>query len=50
MHLVSASVMSAPAALVMSKMLYPELETPTITYEFIAAVKSQYAAAGLFVA
>ena len=41
MHLVSANVMSAPAALVMSKLIYPELETPTITYSFIAAVKGE---------
>lgn len=42
MHIVSASVMSAPAALVMSKLIYPELETPTITYPFISSVKGEY--------
>lgn len=42
MHIVSASVMSAPAALVMSKLIYPELETPIITYPFISSVKGEY--------
>ena len=49
MHLVSASLMSAPAALVMSKLISPEIETPTITYPFIAAVKGEYAAAELLI-
>lgn len=29
-HLLSASVMSAPAALAMSKLMYPEIEEPAI--------------------
>lgn len=38
-HLLSASVMSAPAALAMSKLMYPETEEP----EFVGEVKTEAA-------
>lgn len=45
-HLLSASVMSAPAALAISKLTYPEIEVPIISpedYEYSEKVYALYA-------
>ena len=39
MHLLSASMMSAPAALAMSKIMYPELSRPIITNKYINSIQ-----------
>ncbi|XP_031329881.1 solute carrier family 28 member 3-like isoform X2 [Photinus pyralis] len=44
-HLITASVMSAPAALCYSKLIYPETEEVTATKETIQLLKSEYASA-----
>ncbi|MEM8777444.1 MAG: NupC/NupG family nucleoside CNT transporter [Cyanobacteria bacterium P01_G01_bin.49] len=41
-HLISASVMSAPAALAISKIMYPETEKTQISQEIVATIESPY--------
>ncbi|KAF5294327.1 hypothetical protein FQR65_LT10780 [Abscondita terminalis] len=44
-HLITASVMSAPAALCYSKLVYPEIEETKATKESIQLLKSEYTSA-----